>query len=227
MLASLPRTRTALTTRRRWRNRLSVLRSASGRAHYNYFRDYDPAVGGYVESDPIGVWGGYSTFAYALGSPATLVDPDGLDGKCPVLTVDKKGPWNKLDTIASNNCYSYARNRPDSHLAPPGLRTDRELDSSIIAAALKDGMSKVPQNGECPACTHKVLALAEEKGRDFHWARQDANGMWSHKLDDAPVDTTDASDNSIRNPLKANWRYGDRYSGFYNYKPCGFLCTPN
>jgi RHS repeat-associated protein len=151
LLALVPRTQTLLTARRRWRIRLPLRRRASGRAHYNYFRDYDPAVGGYIESDPIGVWGGYATFAYALGNPAGLVDPDGLNGKCPVLTVDKKGPWNKLDTIASNNCYSYARNKPDSHLAPPGLRTDRELNcSSIIAAALKDGMSKVPQNGSEP-----------------------------------------------------------------------------
>src|SRR5262249_25496040 len=42
--APLPRTRTLLTTRRRWRKRVSVRRRASGRAHYNYFRDYDPAI---------------------------------------------------------------------------------------------------------------------------------------------------------------------------------------
>jgi RHS repeat-associated protein len=26
--------------------------------HYNYFRDYDPSIGLYVESDPIGLRGG-------------------------------------------------------------------------------------------------------------------------------------------------------------------------
>ena len=79
MPASLPRTRTLLTTRRRWRNRVSVRRRASGRVHYNYFRDYDPAVGRYVESDPIGLFGGApSTFTYTYDDPLGLIDPRGL-----------------------------------------------------------------------------------------------------------------------------------------------------
>jgi len=46
--------------------------------NYNYLRNYDPAVGRYVESDPIGLRGGINTFAYALSNPAELVDPLGL-----------------------------------------------------------------------------------------------------------------------------------------------------
>ncbi|HCG0913789.1 TPA: RHS repeat domain-containing protein, partial [Pseudomonas aeruginosa] len=33
--------------------------------HYNYFRDYDPETGRYVESDPIGLAGGLNTLGYA------------------------------------------------------------------------------------------------------------------------------------------------------------------
>ncbi|MED5610695.1 RHS repeat-associated core domain-containing protein, partial [Pseudomonas sp. JH-2] len=47
--------------------------------HYNYFRDYDPQTGRYVESDPIGLEGGLNTYGYVDANPLMLIDPLGLN----------------------------------------------------------------------------------------------------------------------------------------------------
>lgn len=71
--------------------------------HYNYFRDYEPSTGRYVESDPDGLQGGLSTFSYVGNSPLQNFDPFGL------LNVTASEVWNGselewLYSIDFSNC---------------------------------------------------------------------------------------------------------------------------
>jgi RHS repeat-associated protein len=63
--------------RMRWRNRRRVRRRTSGRSHDNYFRDFDPATGRYIESDPAGLAASINTYAYVDSDPLLFFDPDG------------------------------------------------------------------------------------------------------------------------------------------------------
>jgi RHS repeat-associated protein len=48
--------------------------------NYNLFRYYEPATGRFLQSDPIGLNGGVSTYASVNNNPLKYIDPKGTDG---------------------------------------------------------------------------------------------------------------------------------------------------
>ena len=77
--------------------------------NYNYFRDYNPFSGRYMQSDLIGLNGGVNTYGYALQNPMRLIDPLGLK---------VSGEWVSIVPIAEGIYDSSVGTRDDFNALP-------------------------------------------------------------------------------------------------------------
>jgi RHS repeat-associated protein len=157
--------------------------------------------------------------------------------------------WNDKKIRFSNNCYSYAINRPYLSAAAgvdgakpqpgessgnpwyedPGLTFQADgqpiITCSVVQkAAVSDGLAFVP-TGPCQPSWHRVFLVVTAPGegiaQDYHWYREHADGTWSSKAGNEKVSNVDASGQRITSPESANRNYGE-----LNYStPCGTFCA--
>jgi RHS repeat-associated protein len=109
--------------------------------HYNYFRDYDPGTGRYIESDPIGLQGvNANLYWYALNNPINFIDPLGLI--TTVIITRDYGFGTHAAVYITNNSDPYLFDPSGSYLS--GQRrgsgdyfSDGEADKAALNAFIK------------------------------------------------------------------------------------------
>jgi len=143
------------------------------RLHYNRFRDYDPALGRYLQPDPIGVRGGVNLYAYA-SNPLVAVDVLGL--------TKHDNPENGPPRSEEGETRPADENPNPTADAPPA-RISREEAVALAHERANAHLEKINRpgaldgqgfkEGEFPACS---AAVVDRTNPDATFARHNQPG---------------------------------------------------
>lgn len=164
----------------------------------------------------------------------------------------RPGRYNKNPLVQeTHNCWAYGMNVLDpaqltqcagkprgcqlmyhqpggtQHLASQ-LRTATGRSCPTVERLMRTDVPDIRRTtfkARCPRGSSKI-AMVVHPGEDYHFYRQDADGMWSHKDGANKVKRFDAEGLPIVDPKTAARNYRPRGS-FLNYKDfCGYYCVP-
>jgi hypothetical protein len=135
--------------------------------------------------------------------------------------------WN--DNKKLNNCYAYAMDDHAQSRDSKSIPGDQK--TLYTCSGIMEGLkAEIPRlyvstfHEQCQPGFTKIYAAVsdEDDENDFHFWRQDRDGMWSHKPGSSDPRRVDGEAKPIYNPDESN-RNGTKR----NYSiGCGFFCIP-
>ena len=126
--------------------------------HYNYFRDYDPSTGRYVETDPIGLDGGLNIYSYANQNPLSFTDPAGLQAGAGAFPGASPVPSPAAHPV-------FQRGTPANDAFVSSTTQILNAVSNAMHNAV-DAVKTMCQTNTCPACNPPA---GERFNKVTHW----------------------------------------------------------
>jgi RHS repeat-associated protein len=139
--------------------------------NYNYSRDYDPATGRYVESDPIGLAGGsYSTYAYADGNPVSNSDATGqfvwfaIPGICAAGGCEALAAAMGFSVYLSTPAGQEAAEDAAAAAANAASAVANAMSNSSSSTSATSAAANCPNQNECDRLNQRVQAAKKKVG---------------------------------------------------------------
>lgn len=143
------------------------------------------------------------------------------------------------DIRLRNNCWMYAVNdfkHTGDKRSQPGhtdkaQQTFNQYSCSDMHARIKKDIPLAyvaEEKKKCKKYFYKI-AVVVDPGNNYHFYRQDSNGLWSHKEGELPVTNLDATGNLIYNPKTANrfYHHSNKNDSLLYTSLCSFMCIPS